>query len=174
MKRNLIRMSTKPNVTRSREEACKILADLGMKEPPFDPRRIADTLGLEIIYSKFPNDKNVSGYIRKNGIQIVVNSELSSNRQFFTISHELGHKVLHPEYVTSPKYEVLRRDNTYHQGKPIREIEADIFASHLMIPFFALKHYMKLATIEEMTKLFMVSKDALTNQLYWLRTTGNG
>lgn len=163
-----------PDFKKARSEAARLIKELGLKAPPIDPRQIASALGVDVEYRDFPNEfSDVSGYIRSQDRHIVVNNDQSPNRMFFTIAHELGHDILHREYAKSNRYQVLPRNDQYKGTKPPEEVEADIFAANLLVPFL-LKKYKPLASVRELSRLFMVSEDVIQNQLYWMSTTGNG
>ncbi|MCL1562615.1 ImmA/IrrE family metallo-endopeptidase [Parasaccharibacter sp. TMW 2.1886] len=164
-----------PNFRKAREEAARLIKELGLKEPPVDPRKVAEYLGVSVSYYDFPEEfKNVSGYIQSQERNIIVNNDQSANRMFFTIAHELGHDVLHRDYATSNSYRVLPRNDKYEGIKPPEEVEADIFAANLLVPFPLLKKYDDFASISELARLFMVSNDVVRNQMYWMKATGNG
>lgn len=168
------RILHKPNFRKARQKATNLLTELKMKEPPIDPRKIADFLGVKVTYDDFPNEfKNVSGYIQSEERHIVVNTRQNDKRMFFTIAHELGHDLLHKDYAKSNDYRVLPRNDKYEGRKPPEEVEADIFAANLLVPFSVLKKYYKFASLSELSRLFMVSEDVIKNQLYWMQATGN-
>ncbi|ALR88178.1 ImmA/IrrE family metallo-endopeptidase [Acetobacter pasteurianus] len=164
---------TAPDFARARQAAEETLRSLKIIYPPVDPRFIAEALGISVNYVKFafPTSEEISGYIQPDKNQIVVNEELPTNRILFTIAHELGHFLLHKQYVKSHNYNVFPRYNNYPKGKPPEEVEADIFAANLLVPFYMLKKYENVASTHELAKMFCVSEDVIVNQLYWLRAT---
>lgn len=90
---------------KARNEANKILNELGITSVPVDPYLIADKLSCKIMKispdelpNDFPCDRNsfAGALIRSDAINyILVNKSDSLRRQNFTIAHELGHLVMH-------------------------------------------------------------------------------
>ena len=143
---------------KAQSKALEILDTFGYISPPVDPVKIARDLGIRVYFADFKGeDDKISGlfYAEKN--EIYVNKNEFPQRQTFTIAHELGHKFLHEEWLKSSSYQVLMRDPTPAALKDPKEKEADAFAAHLLVPRFMLDKYYKLASIEELAKLFAVS-----------------
>ncbi|WP_272915751.1 ImmA/IrrE family metallo-endopeptidase [Aristophania vespae] len=67
----------------------------------------------------------------------------------------------------------MPRNNIYKTAKPPEEVEADIFAANLLVPFNILKKYAPIASPCELARLFMVSEDVIHNQLYWMKIAGS-
>jgi len=124
----------------ARKEAQRILEENGISKVPISVDRIAKKLGAKIRYSPMDNEE-LSGMIYvKNEIPIIgVNSLHHPNRQRFTIAHELGHLVLHREVIerevhVDTKFSGLMRDQKSSDGYDDIEIEANSFASELLMP----------------------------------------
>ena len=132
---------TQPNLERAKNEALKLLNDFDCKEPPVNPIKMARTLGIKVCSGTF-SDKcsDVSGYFDSKKNMIVINKEEYFPRKMFAIAHEIGHYVLHNEWLLSQKHEILYRKQLGH-GKDNNEKEANKFAAHLMAPKFMLDEY---------------------------------
>lgn len=87
------------------------------------------------------SEKQILGKIEFNPLKIYVNSELEENRFRFTLCHEIGHLILHnkilkdriekkedDDFTLSINYNVSEINNRR------LEIQANIFASNLLIP----------------------------------------
>lgn len=109
-------------------------------------------------------EKGILGKIEFNPLKIYVNPELEENRFRFTLCHEIGHLILHTkllenriekreddDYTLSLNYRVSEMNNNR------LEIQANIFASHLLIPINPL--------IREVTTFF-VKERINKNYLY--------
>lgn len=109
------------------EKVKQITEKLSIKEPPVSLDKVAELFSLKIIYyPKFP--ENISGTIINDNNQtyIGVNSNHHTNRQRFTIAHEIGHYIMGHE-----SSEII--DDRF--DKPVdQEKEANDFASELLIP----------------------------------------
>lgn len=93
-----------------------------------------------------PLDPELSGMVFEKGGQavIVVNALHHPNRQRFTVAHELAHLVLHRKHIRQQVHvdkeirvragPVLRRDAVAATGTDALEIEANAFASELLMP----------------------------------------
>ena len=59
------------------------------------------------------------------------NSVIDAHRRIFTVAHELGHWILHKNYLMDG----IQRDEVLEEGSVSRiEIQANIFASYLLVP----------------------------------------
>jgi Zn-dependent peptidase ImmA (M78 family) len=154
---------------RAESEAQKLLESLGYTKPPVDPLEIADALNVPVKFVNFADEyKNVSGLYYYKDNTIYVNKSEHPNRQTFTIAHELGHKILHEEWIKSENYQVLLREQLITPSKDPKEQEANCFAAHLLVPKEMLIMYKDIASIDELATLFMVSKPVIRNRLNML------
>lgn len=84
--------------------------------------------GIKLFYNDFGHNKifgfSVSSEDGGPAICINCNKKISVERQIFTAAHELGHILLHPESYSGDIADELKAD----------ENEANIFASHFLIP----------------------------------------
>jgi Zn-dependent peptidase ImmA (M78 family) len=157
--------------TNPQAKAESLLARLGIHSAPVPVDKIAKSLGALLRYS--PLDEELSGMICiKDGVPIIgVNSLHHPNRQRFTIAHEIGHLELHREILTNSvhvdkEFPVMMRGVTASQGTDRNEIDANMFAAHLLIPKVLLDQLMAGKTfdidddkpLEELAKRFRVSK----------------
>jgi Zn-dependent peptidase ImmA (M78 family) len=159
------------NFKRAQTEAEKLVKAYSFDTPPIDPCVIADDFGVNVRFVTFAEDfsNKVSGFFDYEEQTIFVNEAEHPNRQTFTIAHELGHKILHEEYLRSSDYKVLLRQSEIIGKKDPVEQEADAFASNLLVPNFLLKKYMDFATPYELSRLFIVSEAVIRNKLKYLR-----
>lgn len=161
-----------------RDAAEKVVRDFGVKSAPVPVDRIAKSLGAILRFS--PLDEELSGMIHiKDNVPIIgVNSLHHPHRQRFTIAHEIGHLVLHKHLITESvhvdkAFPVLMRGVTSALGTDAVEIEANAFASQLLIPQLLLDQ-VKLAgsfdidddsPMEELAKKFRVSRKVVEFRL---------
>ena len=116
----------------------KIIVDTKSFAPPIDVTNIAKTLGVNIIFEELDDD--VSGFlvIKDNSATIAVNNSHHSNRQRFTIAHELGHFSLHGSEddndVLFIDKKIYHRNQASGTGEFRREIEANQFAAEILMP----------------------------------------
>jgi Zn-dependent peptidase ImmA (M78 family) len=94
----------------------------------------------------------------------VANMNQSPNRRRFSLAHELGHHLLHPD-----RTELEDRSSIdspppgpdEFSGKDPYEAEADIFAGELLVPLPMLKRNFKSGmTAADVARLFAVSEQA--------------
>ncbi|MBU2983282.1 ImmA/IrrE family metallo-endopeptidase [Lentibacter algarum] len=159
----------RPDYKRARAEAARLLKHYSIRSLPIDPEAIAESEGINVVYVEFNEkaSKLISGLYDFNAQKIYVNKTLPSNRKTFTIAHELAHAILHQEYAESTDYRAMPRSNV-HFDKPPEEKEADVFAACLLVPPSALKKYKDVASIEELSSMFAVSRDVVTAQMDFL------
>lgn len=152
---------------------------------------LIDTMGLQLTRAKM--EPEMSGCIKILGDQgsIIVNSAHHLHRQRFTAAHELGHYVLHrgaseellfedgsfSKAIVDKRREgarrVFNRDRISEQGTHQIEIEANRFASALLMPEILIEEVvMKLhiditddADVKRLSKRFLVSEQAMIHRL---------
>jgi Zn-dependent peptidase ImmA (M78 family) len=154
--------------------ARELLEKQAIKSFPVPVEKIAKALGAQIRFA--PLDDELSGMVYvKEGVPIIgVNSLHHPNRQRFTIAHEIAHMELHLEMITTSvhvdkKFIGLMRDSNSSTGSEEIEIEANQFASELLMPQKLLEAELEGkqididddGPIEELAKKFRVSKQAL-------------
>ena len=169
----------------------KILRDHGVEEAPVDIEGISRSMGIDIRRS--PADDSLSGFLYRDPSALTtvigVNSNHHPNRQRFTIAHELGHYVLHVARgvhldATNTGPQILFRENTFPEGNEAEEVEANVFASELLMPSSIIAHDLNVVgpldlhddrRIDEvlavLAKKYRVSKQALTIRLAHLGFT---
>lgn len=120
---------------RIRPLAKQLLAECAVSRPPVPVDELARRRGARIRYSPF--DGELAGILIRDESNTVigVNSLHHTNRQRFTIAHELGHLVLHKGRVHIDRaFRVNRRDAVAAQATDPEEIEANRFAAELLMP----------------------------------------
>ena len=138
--------------TSSTKEALRILKELNVDKPNINLKRVAKSLGATIKY--VPLDDKLSGsiFIDRNEAKIAVNSFHHPNRQRFTIAHEIGHLVLHSQQLQNTihvdkKFQMFRNEKS-SRGTDLLEIQANSFASELLMPTFLLEDIVGNMTID--------------------------
>jgi Zn-dependent peptidase ImmA (M78 family) len=102
---------------------------------PIDIFSIASAIeDLTIVY--YPMGENISGMCIKGSKAnlIAINSEMSLGRQRFSLAHEFYHLFYDPNKTSSVSGKSF-------DAREEREAEADIFASHFLLPSSALYEY---------------------------------
>lgn len=144
--------------------------------PPVPVDRIAKKLGILLCPLPASADDEISGAIvRKNDrVVIAVNPAHHSNRQRFTIAHELGHYFLHESQVyehVDQRFSVAWRKVDPSGGIDWLEVEANRFAAELLIPTKFLTNDLDSLqeidrhTIAVLASRYEVSKDAMKFRL---------
>lgn len=114
-----------------------LIAEAGVVAAPVPVDRIARRLGVRLKYAPLDGELSGMAYI-SGGVSIIgVNSLHASTRQRFTLAHELGHIRLHSDLLEQGvhlDHGTLRRDWLAAQGTDPREVEANAFASELLMP----------------------------------------
>ena len=169
-----------PDYELARAEARRVLNDFGVTEPPIDPEEIAESMGVNVIFVSFDHEisKKISGFIDFDDqddslARIVVNKNMSPKRMNFTIAHELGHFLMHQEYARGNEYQILPRSNHHASDKPKEEKEADLFAAELIAPKQLLLRYKKIASLPELSSIFVASEEMLKWRIHNLERFGN-
>ncbi len=123
----------------ARTAAQEILKAFGVTAPPVPVERIIKARNIRLQYA--PLDEELSGMaFIKDGVAIIgINALHHPNRQRFSAAHELAHHVLHVPEITAAVhvdkgFRVLHRDKLAAQGTDPLEIDANAFASELLMP----------------------------------------
>lgn len=140
------------------ENMAKMLLDTYWNNSlPINPIFFAQKAGINV-YSYDGNDR--SGYYDHEKKIIYVNTKEPSQRQRFTIAHELGHALLHNETLSRDNY---KNDWGTYQ---IKEMEANRFAAELLMPRGAVKAVVDTAPpFPELCRIFDVSGEAMDIRL---------
>lgn len=123
----------------AREAARTVLLDFGVKGAPVPIERIIKARNVVLQYAPLDDDLSGMAFI-KDGVGIIgINALHHPNRQRFTAAHELGHHVLHAPHIqkavhVDKGFRVLMRDDVSSKGIDSLEIEANAFASELLMP----------------------------------------
>lgn len=129
------------------EVAQRLLSAAGVNEPPVPIDRLVSLAGAVVSYQPFDAD-DISGLLYRTddaAAVIGVNSNNVKVRQRFTIAHELGHLHLHErqDLILDRHVQVNFRDATSSTASNQEEIEANQFASELLMPREFLEHSLK-------------------------------
>jgi Zn-dependent peptidase ImmA (M78 family) len=156
-----------------KELATDLLKSLNIRSSPVPVDKIAKAMGVQLKFS--PLDDELSGMIFiKDGTPIIgVNALHHSNRQRFTIAHEIGHLVMHRnilenEVHVDKQFKILMRDGLAATGTDLIEIQANQFAAELLLPSFLLDTLLSKefdiddeGPLDALAKKFKVSKQML-------------
>lgn len=166
-------MARRPN--RAEQVAIDLLEKFAIDAPPVDVEHIANELNVDVRFE--PLDGGLSGalYRASDGHAVLgVNNWHVETRQRFTIAHELGHLLMHPDELFVDG--VLKRDDDSSLAIKSHEIEANSFAAELLMPrrFILSELNQSLATnatpdprrlVEHLARLFDVSEQAMQFKL---------
>jgi Zn-dependent peptidase ImmA (M78 family) len=127
------------SVRYARAQAEKLAERLGIGSPPVDVEKVAEQLGLPVVYANL--GKGVSGLLVSDRAEahICVQSRDAKVRQRFTIAHEIGHHHLRHQFepghvhVDRGHY-ISERGPRASDGVDLIEIEANQFAACLLMP----------------------------------------
>lgn len=160
---------------RIRERAEKLLAQGKVLVPPVPVFDLARLAGASVRVGPLPED--LSGFLLfQNGEALIgINGGHAATRQRFSVAHEIGHLLLHPQrdYIDR-KFPVYFRDENSSKAEVKAEIEANQFAAELLMPKVMLEAILARHVdidIEEqeivglLAKKFGVSAQALTFRL---------
>jgi Zn-dependent peptidase ImmA (M78 family) len=160
-----------PIITRAAEE---LLARGRVIHPPVPVHKLAELAGAELRSGAMPPE--LSGFLLRQGGRPVigVNTAQVKVRQRFTVAHELGHLLLHPdESYVDRGFSVYYRDEKSATAEDLAEMQANQFAADLLMPRAMLESLLRGKQIDlddedelgRVAKRFEVSSQALTFRL---------
>lgn len=157
-------MNEKPNHKFAQEQAMLLLKRYKFDKPPIYPEKIAQDLGIRIFLADL--EDNIGGYYNFEEKKIFINRNDTPQRQRFTIARELGHHFIHSEFLR----EEFKKTGNYHTlrreiANDPKELEANTFASHLLMPSNLFNKYRQVALKGEMMRFFGVSEEAYEKKL---------
>lgn len=166
------------NPKAAREAAQKLLAEFSVRSAPVPVERIIKARNIVLQYAPLDDELSGMAYV-KDGVAIIgVNALHHPNRQRFSAAHELAHHVLHVLEITAAihvdrGFKVLHRDQLAAQGTDPLEIDANAFASELLMPRQFLVEAVGTSgldldddgAVQGLAKKFKVSPAAMRNRL---------
>ena len=163
---------------RAIKAARRILEEHNIQRAPVPVERIIKSRNIVLDYAPLDEDLSGMAYSQDGVSMIGVNALHHPNRQRFSAAHELAHHVLHEERLhgevhLSKGLRALRRDQVSSQGTDPLEVEANTFASELLMPHQLLldacgEEGLDLddeAKVETLAKKFRVSVSAMKYRL---------
>ncbi len=155
----------RPNFKLAQDAALGLLSQFDVQDPPVNPVLIARRTGVEVVFASFEAEaEDVSGFYDYEERKIFVNRDEPALRQTFTVAHELGHQILHSDWVATDAYRVYRRGN---QVQDEHETEANFFAANLLMPRFLMNRFYDLP-VPDLSQMFAVSVPAVKARLQTL------
>jgi Zn-dependent peptidase ImmA (M78 family) len=176
-------MTHRPDKNKARQAANDLLTQHEVKAAPVPVERIAKSLGVRIEYAPLDGELSGLAYVREGVLIVGVNTLHAPNRQRFTLAHELAHIQLHRhelERAVHVDRGSLRRDELAAAGIDPIEIEANTFASELLMPTELLMAALKGRSVDleddeavaALAKRFRVSEAAMRYRLNSLGEPG--
>ena len=158
------------------KKSLNLLIDNGMLKRPIKVEKLAKSIGLKIDYQDV--DDEVSGFLvlKDNKNIIGVNENHHAVRRRFTISHDLGHYMLHINeqalFVDYYKGNKLYRSTSKEYNYKM-ERQANQFAASLLMPELLISEEIEKLSesmnydrkLEKLSKLFQVSAQAMDFRL---------
>jgi Zn-dependent peptidase ImmA (M78 family) len=154
--------NNKPRVGSARNLARKLLADVGIKNPPVLIRDVVNYLKKERDLSVYPwafgEDTDGMQVTEGEKAAIGYNQSQHPHRQRFTVAHEIGHLLLGH----TGKNFIL----DLNSKKP-EEVEANQFAAELLMPLEMIKNDLKnKRNAKDIARMYNVSEEAVWWRLY--------
>lgn len=138
-----------------RKKTFQLLQECQISNPPVKLSIILRHLGLDVIKAdpKMIDTKKISAFIDLEDKFIVYSDSDPTVRKRFAIAHEVGHYFL--DHITPNHVSNLNSDDP-------KEIEANIFAAELLMPYEWLKKDISWnSKIPDLAKKYWVSQEAM-------------
>lgn len=153
--------------------AQQVIATYNIEIPITDINKVVKSIGGSIC-KKTGFDDLCDGTIKKSGedsFEIAVSCYQSSNREIFTVAHELGHLFLHMGFRTNLALWQQQDNAVYTRfGSSLQESQANEFAGALLMPeeeyLSVLRRFAKGNKVDmnEVAQYFRVSTAAATTR----------
>lgn len=145
----------------ARKRAKEILQELKITEPPVKISSIANYLEIDALKGDetIPIFKKTSAFIDLEDKILVYKDSDPIVRKRFSVAHEIGHFVLS---------HTVKNDIFDIDSFDYREIEANMFAAEILMPFDWVKKDMQLRnmSIKDLAKKYWVSEEAMGWRLF--------
>lgn len=140
----------------------------GMLTIPVDPFALASKIGINVSYAQL--DEGTAGLIARppgeQSTRVLLNRADGSNRQKFTLAHELGHYFRHEAEGDGAFGYVDERADLASKGTNQEEIWSNKFAAELLMPGFAVRQFFADGwDLRRLAKEFAVSETAMGYRL---------
>ncbi|MEQ9810289.1 ImmA/IrrE family metallo-endopeptidase [Streptococcus jiangjianxini] len=132
-----------------------------------DIEKTIETFGITVKYSDMSHiktDEEISGYVHvvDGKPEIVINGLQPKRRQRFTMAHELGHALIHWEWLPGKKLpsdlvEISYRREYYSTDVIQRENQADNFAAEFLAPIDDVVSYIESIQEDTIDKELQIS-----------------
>jgi predicted transcriptional regulator len=117
------------------EIADAVRTQLALEGPPFDVRTAVSLLGGEIVRPEDPLTEASVRVTGPNAFTIESSESATTERERFSIAHELGHLVLHLCYLNANPVDDEYKDSPmFRAGHTEEEFEAHEFAGAFLMP----------------------------------------
>jgi Zn-dependent peptidase ImmA (M78 family) len=155
------------DLKRARRSAEELVNSNGPSRPPVDAERVARLAKVNVLYASFNDEAKdkVAAYSEPEARVIYVNREQPPERKNYAIAHELAHFMLNPDYVASPKYQVMLLKPAGEGPRSDEEQEAEAFAAELLIPTRMIEQYRNYGDPERLTSLFVAPAELIRARL---------
>lgn len=108
----------------------------GQLAPPLNLNAVAEELGAEVQVVEMPPDLSGALLREPDHAVIAVNSRHTPAQRRYALAHEIAHLALHPEIGVhvDEGFALDLRAPTMGTAETIENVEANIFALHLLVP----------------------------------------
>lgn len=169
----------RPRYSLAKRQAAELLARARVRRAPVPVEKLAALLDAEIVLQPFSGEISGIVYRNEDGSAVIgVNSSHSTQRQRFTIAHEIGHLLLHADenLHVDKNFPIGLRDGVSSQSVDENEVEANQFAAALLMPADLIAADIEplvgtdvLFAIRKLAKRYKVSEQAMSIRLSTLR-----
>ena len=145
-----------------RRQATRLLDSAGISREPVSLRDVVSALNLKLVKrTREPFASEAALEPLGDGRAIVLNGAGDSSRRRFTIAHEIGHFVLHPERCRP------ERGGAVNEAGRREEREADAFAAELLMPERLVREAVREQGLDatRLAERFEVSRKAMQTRL---------
>lgn len=142
----------------------RIIEDaLGSISIPVDIEKIAEFYGIQIFRDEMSEGESGAIVINQSDCGMLINQNDHTNRQRFTIAHEIGHFVSYKyQGQTGERIDFRNLESSF--GKDLEEIFANKFAAAILMPISIISEIKNRSKIE-LANEFNVSTAAIENRI---------
>ncbi|QDE39803.1 ImmA/IrrE family metallo-endopeptidase [Luteibacter pinisoli] len=146
----------------------------GVTDIPIDVMTLAAAEGFQVLHKDLPDGESGSTVERRGQRYIWINANEPTQRQRFTVLHEIAHHVLKLPSVHGQAPSADDAQLLSSRRRPVEEVACDAFASECLVPYSVLKpciddRAFTVTAVQDLSVRFDASQHCVASQ--WIKAS---